>query len=358
MDLFKPNSENPDSEPESSQSSISDFLKTMREPILVVGRDLRIIVANDAATGVFENSGHSIVEKRLSEVLRDVSIHKAFSAALSKNKSKQVRIELLGIDKRSFDVSVSPLDLGDTKFAVGVFYDVTQIEHLEKVRQEFLSNISHELRSPLTSILAFIETLEAGGIDDKKNSRRFLAIIRNNAKRMSLLINDISELSSIEAGKIKIKQKKIRPAALVNRIFETFSSEAEEASITLINEIKKKQVVVADVLRLEQMLTNLIDNAIKFNFENGSVTVKLSSDDSYNYIYVSDTGEGIPREHLPRVFERLFRSDRARSREVGGTGLGLAIVKHLARSHGGDVSVESELGKGSTFTISLPVKKS
>jgi two-component system phosphate regulon sensor histidine kinase PhoR len=263
---------------------------------------------------------------------------------------------MAGIERRKYNVHIAPIALGATKGAIGFFYDITKVEHLENVRQEFLSNISHELRTPLTSIIAFVETLEDGAIEDSKNNLRFLGVIRKNAERMHRLIDDISELSLIESGRVRVEIKPKHPSPLVEEIFTNLSAKAKDRNIELINEIPEDVAVFADATRLEQMLTNLIDNAIKFNREGGSVTVSHTRKETSDLIAIADAGEGISNEHLQRIFERFYRTDRARSREIGGTGLGLAIVKHLARLHGGEVSVASTLGQGTTFTIELPGK--
>jgi two-component system phosphate regulon sensor histidine kinase PhoR len=264
-----------------------------------------------------------------------------------------VELEIVGTDKK-YDVRIAPFEFDEKKGAIGIFYDISQLERLENVRQEFLSNISHELRTPLTSILAFVETLEDGAIDDEENNLRFLSVIRRNAERMHHLINDILELSSIESGKITIEPKRSNLSNLVEEVFMNLSNKAAEKRVNLVNEIPKDTIVFADAVRLEQMLTNLIDNAVKFNREGGSVTVSHAPDGANDIISITDSGEGISGEHLQRIFERFYRTDRARSRDIGGTGLGLAIVKHLARLHGGEISVTSTLGKGSTFSIELP----
>ena len=331
-----------------------DILKTMREGVIIVGEDTRIIASNQPAYEAFARRNGALETKRLSEAIRDLSVHEAFRKALETDESSEVKFEILFNERRTFVVRVSPIEFENAKHAIGIFYEQTQIEHLEKVRQEFLSNVSHELRTPLTSILAFVETLEDGAIDDKANNGRFLAVIRKNAERMHHLIDDILELSSIEAGIIIIEPKNVLPANLVDDIFLNLSGKADERKITLKNNIGKSKTVWADKARLEQMLTNLIDNAVKFNREGGTVEVNLTETDTTDLISVSDEGEGISGEHLPRLFERFYRTDRARSREIGGTGLGLAIVKHLARLHEGEVSVTSTVEKGSTFTIELP----
>jgi two-component system, OmpR family, phosphate regulon sensor histidine kinase PhoR len=337
-----------------TRTTLNKLLKTMRESVLVIGEDTRILASNRAAYEAFGRRNGALENKRLSEVIRDLSLHEAFRKALEEDNFSDVELELVGTEKRKYDVRIAPIELDEEKGAVGIFYDITQIERLENVRQEFLSNISHELRTPLTSIMAFVETLEDGAIDDEENNLRFLGVIRRNAERMRHLIDDILELSSIESGKITIEPKICSLANAVDEVFTNLSNKAAERRIKLVNETPKETTVFADAVRLEQMLTNLIDNAVKFNRENGSVTVGHRIVDGKDVISVADTGEGISGEHLLRLFERFYRADRARSREIGGTGLGLAIVKHLARLHGGEVSVNSTPGKGSTFSIELP----
>ncbi len=340
--------------PENSRQFLREFLETTRESILVVGQDLRVVASNKAAHKSFERGGAALEGKRLSEVIRDFNLHDAFRRALEEDQVSDIKLELHSAAQQKYDVHIAPIRLDGKKSAIGFFYDVTQIEHLERVRQEFLSNISHELRTPLTAIMAFVETLEDGAIEDAENNLRFLGVIRKNAERMHHLINDILELSSIESGGVKIHLKNIKLAALVDEIFINLSAKAAEREIRLVNDVNKDEYVKADALRLEQMLTNLIDNAVKFNRPAGSVTVRLNNSAEKNSISVTDEGEGIPGEHLQRIFERFYRTDRARSREIGGTGLGLAIVKHLARLHGGEVAVKSAPGEGACFIVELP----
>ncbi len=339
-----------------SPAVLDKILDAMREGVIVTGEDTRILSSNRAAYNAFGRRGGALAGKRLSEVVRDLKLHEAFRKALDENESSDIEMEIPGIEKRRYDARVAPIELNGTKGVIAVFYDVTQIERLELIRQEFLSNISHELRTPLTSILAFVETLEDGAIEDDENNRRFLGVIRKNAQRMHHLINDILELSTIESGKIALDIKKINLAAAVEEVFTNLSGKAAERRIKLVNEVSKDVFVSADTVRFEQMLTNLIDNAVKFNREAGAVSVRHVRNDKKDTISVSDTGEGISGEHLQRIFERFYRTDRARSREIGGTGLGLAIVKHLARLHEGEVSVASTVGAGATFSIELPVK--
>lgn len=372
----------------------------MREGLLVVDKDMRVVASNTAAHSLFSRSKGKLDAQRLTELTRNPAIYGAFLDALKGTERSGVKVETHG-PERVFDLRVVPLRNANGKGvdgrraaaatqeaqgALGVFIDVTRIERLEHVRQEFLSNVSHELRTPLTAILAFIETLEAGAIDDKEASHRFLSIIRRNSTRMHDLIDDILELSAIEAGNVQVKAEQVELWPIVNDVIASLATKVAAEGVVVSNAVAREAMVFADARRLEQMLTNLVENAIKFNRPNGTVTIKFEMGDwgasprvskgsgshdaqletvktprtpsqtqpARDRIIVADTGEGIPAQHLERLFERFYRVDRARSRDMGGTGLGLAIVKHLARAHGGEVSVTSELGTGSTFTIELP----
>ena len=351
----------------------------MREGLLVVDTDMRVVASNTAAYRLFNPARGKLEAQLLTEITRNPAIYSAFLDALQGSERSGVKVETYAPDRMVFDLRVVPLGNADDSSnaapksaagALGVFIDVTRIEHLEQVRQEFLSNVSHELRTPLTAILAFVETLETGAIDDKESSLRFLSIVRRNASRMHDLIDDILELSAIEAGNVQVKSELVELRPIVNDVTSLLGTKAAARGIVLTNEVAREALVFADARRLEQMLTNLVDNAIKFNRDKGQVTIRVESPalqgntgrdqelaERRDLILVSDTGEGIPSQHLARLFERFYRVDRARSREMGGTGLGLAIVKHLARAHGGEVTVTSELGKGTTFTIELPVTR-
>ena len=337
-----------------STQVLQKILDTTREGVIVVDADMRVAHCNVPAAVAFGRDDIDIETRRLSEVIRDLDLHEAFRKAMERQISSDVRLELTRAGNRKFDVHVAPIELNEAKFGIGFFYETTQIDRLEMVRQEFLSNISHELRTPLTSILAFVETLESGGIDDKENNTHFLNIIRRNAERMHSLITDILELSLIESGNVAVEIREVKLQTAVQDVFSALSAKAKDRDIALKNDVSETAIVSADTVRLEQMLTNLVDNAIKFNRQGGKVTVGFYTSDGRGVISVSDTGEGILPEHSQRIFERFYRADRARSREIGGTGLGLAIVKHLARLHGGEVFVNSILGTGTTFRIDLP----
>jgi len=340
---------------DTSHELLDATINEMREGLLVIDREMRVLASNKAARSLLSNAENRIELRRLTELTRNPAIYDAFLDALRGKERVGVKVETYQHGRQVFDLRVAPLRSVNgkgTQGAVGVFFDITRLERLEVIRQEFLSNVSHELRTPLTSIIALAETLEAGAINDSQHNRRFLSIIQKNAARMHRLIDDILELSAIEAGNVKVEPEVIQLRPLVEDVIGTLAAAASAKSVTLRNEVAAGAVVFADPHRLFQMLTNLIDNAVKFNRENGEVVVRHESG-ARDRIYIEDTGEGIPAHHLDRLFERFYRVDRARSRELGGTGLGLAIVKHLVRAHGGEVTVDSRFGEGTRFTIEL-----
>jgi len=330
-------------------------LDEMREGLLVIDTDMRVVASNKAARDVLSETG-PIEARRLTELTRNPAIYDAFLDALKGQQRDGIKVETYNNGRRVFDLRVVPFHAGGTGSiagAVGVLFDVTRLDRLEIVRQEFLTNVSHELRTPLTSILASAETLETGAVDDAENSRRFLSIIQKNATRMQRLINDLLELGAIESGSVSVNLEIVQLKSLVDDVMSTLAMSAAERGVSLRNLVPANSKVTVDPHRLVQMLTNLVDNAIKFNREGGTVTIEHTRN-GCDRISVTDTGEGIPSQHLDRLFERFYRVDRARSRDLGGTGLGLAIVKHLAKAHGGEVSVSSRIGEGTRFTIELP----
>ena len=338
-------------------SSLLDATMTgMREGLLVVNRDMRVVASNPAAHRLFNPSVAALKSQRLTELTRNPAIYSAFLDGLKGIERSGVKVETHGPERQIFDLRVIPIGSANghgAEGALGVFFDITRTERLEHVRQEFLSNVSHELRTPLTAIIAFVETLENGAMEDAESSQRFLSIIRKNASRMHGLIDDILELTAIEGGNVRLRAAPIELHNLVQDVCASLATKAEAQNITLRNDVAAEVTVFADARRLEQMLTNLIDNGIKFSRDGGTVAISYEAG-TRDMILVRDNGDGIPAQHLERLFERFYRVDRARSRDMGGTGLGLAIVKHLALLHRGEVTVNSELGKGTTFTIHLP----
>ena len=357
----------------SADELLDALMGSMREGLLVVDGGMRVVALNAAAREIFGAGDDSektnqtadagsarlpAPPRALAELTRSPAMLGAFAESLARGRRVEAKVESGGRERRAYELRVAPLKprggWGARRGAVGVFFDITRLERLERVRQEFLSNVSHELRTPLTAIRAFVETLDAGALEDPAHNRRFLSIIDRNAARMHSLIDDILELSAIESGKVEVEPRLVVLRPLVEHVLTSLEGRASERGVTLVNDVPEGATLRADERRLEQMLTNLADNAVKFNREGGEVRVSFESDGARDRVSVSDGGEGIAREHAARIFERFYRVDRARSRALGGTGLGLAIVKHLAHAHGGEATVSSTPGEGSVFTVELP----
>jgi len=363
---------------------LGGVLATMREAVVIIDSRMQVALYNDAAARMFklppggagrprtfqkgdENRNNeraaNVTESgaqpsptdssrtyRLAEVTRDPAINAAFKRVMEEKGSIDLRVEMAGRESRSFQLNVAPLS---TDLAVGVFFDISQLEKLERVRREFFANLSHELRTPLTAIIACSETLIEGAIDDPENRNRFLETLHRHAVRMGALISDISDLSAIESGAINLSLKPLPLNQVVTELIALIESRRLESAIEFRIAIPENIVVEADRTRLEQILYNLIDNAVKFNKSGGWVKVSAEEKDGTVEITIEDTGSGISPADLPRVFERLYRGDKSRSRKTAGSGLGLAIVKHLVHAHGGEVSVTSEIGLGSRFKFTL-----
>jgi two-component system phosphate regulon sensor histidine kinase PhoR len=257
--------------------------------------------------------------------------------------------------QKVFRVNASPIFEQDKlSGCLAVIHDITELRKLEKVRTDFVANVSHELRTPLTSIKGFVETLLEGALEDKENSRQFLKIIQGHSERLNNLINDLLDLSQVESNKIELKLARVRLKELTDKVIAGVKSQLKKKGLDVQNRISPGTEASVDRDRLEQVITNLIDNAIKFNKENGSIKISCEELPGQIKVTVEDSGQGIPEKDLPRIFERFYRVDKARSRELGGTGLGLSIVKHIVELHGGSVGVESTEGLGSKFFFILP----
>ena len=336
---------------------LDTILRSLGEGILVVDGERRVLLCNGALKELLELRADP-AGSPLIEITRDHQVNRGFDAALEQGVWSREIIPASSGTGRSLQVSVAPLEdaLGARMGAVGVFSDVTRLATLEGVRREFVADVSHELRTPLTSIKAFIETLLAGGLEDAANNRRFLEIIRKHSDRMEAILDDLTDLSLIETGAVTLQKERVGLRAVVTDMLESVRPGADARQVSLVAEVPEGLQVVADRRRLEQVLLNLLDNAIKFNRPGGVVTVRAFAPDDAGAlrVVVEDTGVGIPAGAIEKVFNRFYRVDRARSRELGGTGLGLAIVKHLMRLHGGAVRVESEAGRGTRFILEFP----
>ncbi|MDF2945468.1 MAG: phoR [Bacillales bacterium] len=265
---------------------------------------------------------------------------------------RQIKIELNNL-KRYFQIKAAPISNmnNEWKGIVLVFHDITELKNLEQMRKDFVANVSHELRTPITSIKGFTETILDGAIEDRELTKKFLHIIDKESHRMETLINDLLDLSQIERVDFKLNVEKVNLSEVIQEIITLLLAKAESRNVNIIYEFDDKPIIQGDEHRLKQVLINLISNAISYNKEQGDVKIKLTSNDQDAIITIQDTGIGIDKAELNRIFERFYRVDKDRSRVTGGTGLGLAIVKHLMEAHQGELEVDSELGVGTTFTL-------
>src|SRR5512145_1696634 len=298
--------------------------------------------------------------KPLLEVIRNTELHEALREGRADTEGgvSHRELRLASPVERRVQVNAVPLRLGaDEVGVVMVLHDVTELRRLEQVRTEFVANVSHELRTPLTAIQGYLETLQAGALEDTQLARRFLEIVARHTERLGRLLNDLTDLSNIELGKVSLRIEPTVLGEVVDSVIGIIRPRAHSGGVTLEAALPPDvPPVKADRDRLAQILINLVDNAVKYTPAGGQVTVTadLAPGDMVE-IAVRDTGVGIPAADLPRITERFYRVDKARSRELGGTGLGLAIVKHLVIAHGGELRIESELDKGTTVRFTLPV---
>lgn len=342
----------------SSQRQLETLLNSMQDAVIAISSDGLVQWANQPMDRLIPQ--HTRLNAPVVETIRDPDFLAAVKAATTTKKVKTTRATSI-VHGRAFDVTAAPLPDGG---AVAVLRDLTETERVEKTRRDFIANVSHELRTPLTSIQGYSETLLDGGSDNSGPNREFLEIIRKNAARMARLTEDLLTLARVESGETRFDTEPVPPIELVHDAEESFREIARthEVDLQIVEtgsvSVESLPAVRADREAIHQVFSNLIDNAMKYGRSGGRIL--LGARPAPRGIqfgvefYVQDFGAGIASEHLPRLFERFYRVDKARSRESGGTGLGLAIAKHIMLAHGGSIRAESELGHGSTFLFTLP----
>jgi two-component system phosphate regulon sensor histidine kinase PhoR len=327
-------------------------LSGMAEGVLLLDRDGRVALVNPALRSM-GLVGEGVEGKTLSEVIQNADLSALLEGASDTRETVSGELELAVPSAARVLVRTRPL-AGVPGGLVAVFVDVTDLRRLEGLRRDFVANASHELRTPIASIHSAAETLVAGASEDPDSRARFLKIVMRNAVRLHQLVEDMLDLSRIESRGFTLLVEPVKPAVVVDLVVSAVLAEASAKQIELVCDISRDVTVLADAHALEQILMNLVDNAIKYCPQGSHVSFACTHTDGSVALMVRDDGRGIDHEHLPRLFERFYRVDSGRSREVGGTGLGLAIVKHLAEAMNGSISVESHLGKGTTFTVKLP----
>jgi two-component system phosphate regulon sensor histidine kinase PhoR len=342
----------------SQRNEQAAVLRSMVEGVVAVDARERVLNLNKTAAAFFGVDQNWARGRSIQEVVRNVDLHLFARRALESEEPVEAEIILEGSQERFLRAHGSVLRAasGERTGAVLVLNDATRLRKLEDIRRDFVANVSHELKTPITSIRGFVETLLDGAMDNREDTERFLQIIDRQAMRLHAIVEDLLSLSRIEKeserDEIELTVQPLQP--LLQNAVVSCEVRAGERKVKIDLACEDSLRVVANGRHLEQAVINLIDNAVKYSPDGSLVQVNGSRRDRQVVIAVVDRGCGIEARHLPRVFERFYRVDKARSREVGGTGLGLAIVKHIALAHNGSVHVESSLGKGSTFEIRLP----
>jgi two-component system phosphate regulon sensor histidine kinase PhoR len=332
------------------------ILDGMKEGVLVLDRGDHILLMNPALREMLL-LGASDVGKLLIESVRHAELHDVVERARARNTTVTGELDLPGIKPRRLLIHATSL-AGEAGGVLAVFVDVTDLRRLESLRRDFVANVSHELRTPVTAVRSAAETLRDSALKDPdpKAAERFADIIVRNSERLQNLIEDLLELSRLESNEFKLKREKIDLPVVAGLVLSLFRERAERKGIQLLTEIPTGiQGVETDQRALEQVLSNLVDNAVKYCPAGASVKLRATNGDGSIRLTVEDNGPGISDAHLPRLFERFYRVDAGRSRDVGGTGLGLSIVKHMVEAMGGDVTVRSTVGKGSAFEVRLPL---
>ena len=339
------------------RATIAAILDSMVEGVLAVDAHDHILLLNQGVRVVFRLGPRLGEGKPFLEVIRNAELFDLLGAcrgAAGEMVSRELRLSTPV--ERVLRVHALPLHFGgDGTGVLMVLHDVTELHRLERVRTEFVANVSHELRTPLTALRGALETLLEGALEDRESARRFLEIVSRHTERLGRLLDDLMDLSNIELGRVTLRLEPTDLREALEPVLAIMRPRAEGRGVFLSADLPPDlPLVLADHDRLAQILINLVDNAVKFTPVDGRVTVWAAVQDRTVEIAVADTGIGILSTDLPRITERFYRVDKARSRELGGTGLGLAIVKHLVQAHGGELRVESELGKGTTVRFTLP----
>jgi two-component system phosphate regulon sensor histidine kinase PhoR len=331
---------------------MSAILSQMSDGIILIDAESRISMINNTAKNIFKITDEKSVGRTFVEAVRDYELDDIVQHSL-KTKTQLTRMVETNHPRKTIMAIATPLE--EPLICLLLLQDLTEMKRLETVRRDFISNVSHELRIPIASIKALAETLHAGAIDDAAVSKDFLSKINEEADDLTQLVQELSELSRLESGSAPLKKASVYIAELIASVGQRLKAQADRASLQINIDLKSiLPPIDADRDRIEHVLVNLLHNAIKFTPPGGTITVSASSENNNIRVSVTDTGVGIPADDLPRIFERFYKADRARS--GGGTGLGLAIAKHIIEAHSGKIWAESVEGKGTTFTFTLPFK--
>lgn len=338
---------------------VDSIIDSMISGVVAVDNDYKVMLINSIACDMFGiKNGPGVIGINILELIRNNQIISLLNETVENNVSQMNEISVGSPVDKIFRIYTNPIKSKDVSAVnsggIATIHDITNIKKLEQIRTEFVSNVTHELKTPLTSIRGFIETLKNGAIEDKNVSTKFLDIIDIESERLYVLINDILQLSEIETQQTDSNIGTHNVKLILEEIFSVLTVAANKKGVAMDFEVDDNLSINVNRDRIKQMLINLIDNAIKYNSENGHVLVNVCKQEGKIIFTIKDSGIGIAEEHISRIFERFYRVDKGRSRNMGGTGLGLSIVKHIVNLYSGSINVKSEPGKGSEFIIQLP----
>ncbi|QDP40834.1 two-component system histidine kinase PnpS [Radiobacillus deserti] len=339
------------------ENQLRTVIDNMESGLLLIDDKGYVHLVNRKFLSIFGGKKQDYFGYLYYEVVKQEVVHRVVQEAfLYEEMIKNSFTTSIEIQQKYIEIVGAPVvnDANELRGAVLVFHDITELKKLEQMRKDFVANVSHELKTPITSIRGFAETLLDGAMDNDELRMQFLSIILKESERLQTLIHDLLELSKLDKADIKVQREQIEIKQLVEEIIPLAEQQAKDKRIELSFDFDQDTSIRGDSDRLKQVFINLINNALNYTSSGGSVKVKVANRGEWLDISVSDTGMGIPKEAVPRIFERFYRVDKARSRNTGGTGLGLAIVKHIVELHDGKIHVDSEVGKGTTFKLSFP----
>lgn len=343
------------SEVEIKNQHLVAIFESMVEGIIVIDRNNRIISVNPTVERIFNVSKKDLEGKIFLEAIRNNDLSDIIDKVLREGRFTSCGLTLMWPVQKIFQINASPVFEKDAVTGcLIVIHDITEIRKLETMRRDFVANVSHELKTPLTSIKGFTETLLEGALNDKEHNIHFLKIIQDHAERLDKLVDDLLSLSHLESKEIVLEKEKFNLREDVEQIIAGLKSQYKKKAIDIKNELSHDLSINGDKPRIQEVLINLIDNAIKFNREKGVIKIYNKEENNALRVIIEDSGIGIPEKDISRIFERFYRVDKSRSRELCGTGLGLSIVKHIIELHGGNVGVESTEGLGSKFWFTIP----
>lgn len=340
------------------KSKLMTAFTSMNEGILIVNAQDLIEFSSPVLSTMLAIQYDDVIGKTMIEAFRNIDLQKAYLDFKEKHVHVSREIVFGNLEKVILSISISAVrDYPDEDKTMIVFHDVTRLKKLEQVRMDFIANVTHEIKTPLTAIIGYLETIQSGAINDVAETKRFVDIILKQAERLNRLVDDLLTISNIEMKEVVLNFENVALASAVNNVISLMQTKADLKKIVIYSQVPDNFIPIkADRDKLAQILLNILDNAVKFTPEGGQVIIGAETSDSNVVVSVTDNGSGVPIDEVPRLGERFYRVDKSRSRDLGGTGLGLSIVKHLMIAHGGKMEIESQLGKGTKVSLYFPMK--